>query len=698
MQFAGAVIQRTHPRRREAEFDMPGPIDAPIHDPDQDLLARAPRAEILAVQLAAFDASDGLVVGVLGPWGSGKTSFLNLLRPHLAKWAALVLEFNPWTFSGTDQLDGAFFVELAAAMRADTRLQRIGKKLAKYADALSYLDWLPGIERVAKASQAIWRWREKRQGGVAGERARVQQALAELDRPVVVILDDIDRLSGSEIRAVFKLIRLVARLPNIVYVVAFDRERVAAALDEEGMPGREYLDKILQLAVDLPHVPDDLLSNATFAALDALLQDDATSAPLDSQVWPDVYAEVIKPLISTMRDVRRFAASLQVTLHELSGAIAFTDAAALEALRLFLPDTYSRLSQMVDALTTTASSYMGSYQVPDPHQASVVALVDEAHNTEVARSLVQQLFPAAARHIGGMSYMSDFERRWRRERRVAHGDNLRFFLQRVPSASLRQFRLAETIRPLMSDPRAFDTAMRSIDARDRQDVITAFEVFQDEFRQEEVVPGIVVLLNLWPDLPERPMAFFSAGTRLAVTRVTLRLLRSLPTPEAIQAATREILPQLSTLAARLELISDVGHRESIGHNLIAEDAAQELEREWCAQVVQAEAAALARERDLLRLLLITKDWCTEEATALRLDDPLLVAAILTDAQGESIANQLGSRSVTRSVRYAWDALVTLFGTEDALGSAIDAVMDAGLLEADVAELVNRYRSGWRPDD
>ena len=59
----------------------------------------------------------------------------------------------------------------------------------------------------------------------------------------------------SEIRDIFKLVRLTANFPNIIYIVAFDRNRVEKALAEQGLPGRDYLEKILQVAFDLPVVP-----------------------------------------------------------------------------------------------------------------------------------------------------------------------------------------------------------------------------------------------------------------------------------------------------------------------------------------------------------------------------------------------------------------------------------------------------------
>ena len=122
--------------------------------------------------------------------------------------------------------------------------------------------WLPlvgpWIERGRGADRrSVGKILQRRKEGVGGRRARLEKAASfDLTKPIVVVLDDIDRLSTSEIRDVFKLVRLTANFPNIIYIVAFDRNRVEEALAEQGVPGRDYLEKILQVAIDLPVVPN----------------------------------------------------------------------------------------------------------------------------------------------------------------------------------------------------------------------------------------------------------------------------------------------------------------------------------------------------------------------------------------------------------------------------------------------------------
>ena len=104
------------------------PNDSPIESPCDDVLGRAQVAESFARHLLSVDATDGAVVGVFGPWGFGKTSFLNLAKHHLRE-PAYVVDFNPWLFSGTEQLIQQFFTALSVQIRA-LRLPN-SKKVAK---------------------------------------------------------------------------------------------------------------------------------------------------------------------------------------------------------------------------------------------------------------------------------------------------------------------------------------------------------------------------------------------------------------------------------------------------------------------------------------------------------------------------------------------------------------------------------------
>jgi predicted KAP-like P-loop ATPase len=63
-------------------------------------------------------------------------------------------------------------------------------------------------------------------------RKTVDKMLAELDCPVVVLIDELDRVENAEVRTVAQLVRSVLDFPKVSYLLAYDPRRVAEALGD----------------------------------------------------------------------------------------------------------------------------------------------------------------------------------------------------------------------------------------------------------------------------------------------------------------------------------------------------------------------------------------------------------------------------------------------------------------------------------
>jgi hypothetical protein len=252
----------------------------------------------------------------------------------------------------------------------------------------------------------------------------------------------------------------------------------------------------------------------------------------------------------------------------------------------------------------------------------------------------------------------------------------------------------------MADSKAFDSYLRSLEAERLQDIIASLEAYEDQFGPEHVLPGSVVLLNLSPELPDRQRGMFDLDTRTVVGRVVYRLLRSLKDPDAIEAAVREILPQVVTLGSKLELITYVGYREGAGHKLVSEAAASKFEKDWRIEVRAASADVLAEESNLLRILLVAiKEAHPGEPSIKIADSPRMTLALLRSARSETRSQSMGDRAVRRSPRLAWDALVGLYGDEGTLNERIESLKGAQPEDNDeLLQLADKYVGGWRPKD
>src|SRR3954471_23898779 len=76
-------------------------VDEPIASRSGDRFHRSALAERIAdLIVRASRQNNSTVFAVVGPWGSGKSSLLNMSRDCLAGSGIEVVDFNPWLVGG----------------------------------------------------------------------------------------------------------------------------------------------------------------------------------------------------------------------------------------------------------------------------------------------------------------------------------------------------------------------------------------------------------------------------------------------------------------------------------------------------------------------------------------------------------------------------------------------------------------------
>ena len=239
---------------QSAEAGRSYATDEPLSAIEQDRFDRASFSSAIAEGIAATKDSSSIVIGIYGPWGDGKTTVLNFIEQKLQGRPRIIsMQFNPWRYQTEEILLVGFFNALANTLKAKLALDR--EKAAK-----EFADLFKLIPKVGDVLSAF----SKKYGDLSLEelKRRIEDILVENKR-LVVLMDDIDRLSLEEVQASFRLIKLSGSLKYITYVLAFDDKMVAAALkqryisDEE--TGHGFLEKIVQVPLRLPKTPKEVL-------------------------------------------------------------------------------------------------------------------------------------------------------------------------------------------------------------------------------------------------------------------------------------------------------------------------------------------------------------------------------------------------------------------------------------------------------
>lgn len=249
--------------------------DRPIEQPADDKFRLSPFAKALADSISKNENPEGTVIAINGPWGSGKSSTINLVKHYLkekikpnqspdsfefprrapnclkslapkrrsrqpsedasnsSKVSLEILDFKCWWFRGEEALVIEFFHQLYRALDksglevAKEAVSDLGsimlRNLAPLAGAATN-HLAPGTGEMAATGMNLLSKIIQEEETVETLYDKISEALSNSQKRYLMIIDDIDRLSEDEALLIFGLIKSVGRLPKITYLLAYDRE------------------------------------------------------------------------------------------------------------------------------------------------------------------------------------------------------------------------------------------------------------------------------------------------------------------------------------------------------------------------------------------------------------------------------------------------------------------------------------------
>lgn len=350
-----------------------------------DELALGPFIERLVKPVLEWPTERSLVIGLYGEWGHGKTTALNFLEEWLkehesvGRYRAVVLQFQPWLYSSPEALYRSFFATLTAKIRKTPVLplaakRTLARSLEGLASVLPLLDLVPGSPIGKAGAGALGKLAKGLRSTIGLDeasfeerRSKVRKHLEGLGkgavkRRLVVLIDDLDRAEYDIVLATMKLVKLIADLPNVSYVVAMDYARVRHVLGKEygDEYAATYLEKIVQVTIHLPPISRERLTELVRASVRDIFKL-AGAQPeqilVESHFGPDLFDRTIGHRVVTLRDRARLADALRFMV--LSGTsqldIHAEDALLVTFLQVFFPDVYDEVRRNRNLLTGTPS-------------------------------------------------------------------------------------------------------------------------------------------------------------------------------------------------------------------------------------------------------------------------------------------------------------------------------------------------------
>jgi predicted KAP-like P-loop ATPase len=665
--------------------------DKPIETEEDDFLGRKRFSQHLGKALLDWKEKESLVIAIYGEWGSGKSSVINLASENIKKSEhenkPTIIEFNPWIFSEEDSLGEHFFNEIAKELevRNDTEKdKKIAKKLKFYASLLSLTpeenllaglssktlltlgligisssqvinwlnipsNWIQNILLVGgflfvlleffkgylgKLANYFEKKAEYYLKSVSEIKREIKKELIDRQKKLVVVIDDIDRLNQSEIRQIFRLIRVNADFPNTIYLLAFDRKIVEKNLEEQvGVSGKDYLNKIVQVNFDVPFAKPSKISTFLFKELDRILSVLPESAQKyfgqDDPYWVNVYHSGFKDFFKNIRDVKRFASSLEFNISQMYQGevmeINPIDFIAIEATRVFAPDFYSFMRDK-NALFTSTDRNDRSSRDNNPRKEEIEEALNKLPNgtKESVHELLKRLFPQidGIFQYGYSTHGHEWQSSWSNNLRVCATNNFDSYFTLIPGGDeeeLSQFEIEEILSKTNSLENLEKIIREYIEKKKIRKVLQRIQDFTDDqnrISQDDAKNVVKALFNISDDLPEEKVGMWDFGADMDLMRIIFQLLKRETDKQKNFEILKEAIPQSKGLFGPVQKVSLESSRKEKGKDsdefVVPEDKIEELQKLCLEKIKGFNKDNLLKHKNLLYILYRWKEWDKEK--------------------------------------------------------------------------------------
>ena len=603
----------------EGFLTMPNALqsDQPVTTPSEDRLGRTLIATKIAETIAGWKPEEPLALAINGPWGSGKTSLLNLLadslEPQKAKGLVLV-RFEPWMISGHRQLVDVFLRQLMASM-GELPDSKVAKKIAGaidlFAGALTIASITPGLGgifritggAVSRLGKSLSKKAEAREQDLVRLKKNVCDVLQSYEHKIVVMIDDIDRLDSKEIVEVVRLVRAVADFPNTVYVLAFDRNVVERAVEDFQVGSTvSYIDKLFQFSVDIPESAPEQCGRIALEQIQHIV-DAHSMSDGERHRWNQFRFGVLPYAFASVRDAKRFANSFKFTNSMLGTEVNVVDQLCLEIIRLFNAETFRAIGLMRSDILSDdyhADRYGERKKRIERWIDSNKEAVREDHRA-IVPEVLGIVFPEVSSVLTNVFHGHSRLDEWKRERRVCLRPFFyRYFQGLLPEGSVSAAELM-TIKKSLQNRVALQ-AMLS-DLVNRASIVEAMALIEYEFTSgkiEDLKSGTNLLAAVFETCESIPFGYkrpFDFPVDWFVTASLYSVVSSYPVAERAEVVLTAMNLVDRAVAFPVSLVEQLHSRpkdkDSKGEEpLVTESEMKEI-TEVCLRLINVRASDLS---------------------------------------------------------------------------------------------------------
>ncbi len=330
--------------------------------------------------------------------GDGKTSMINLLSKSIEN-ECMIIKFNPWNLSEDSNLYDKFFNELLLALELNDKENNF-KQLRIYLK--NYKRYVSPVLTVFGTVTQIITQIPLNIGDILNNYFYGKKSLEQLkkdisrelsNQKIIVIIDDIDRLTDENIRLIFNLIGSVANFKNIIYLLAYDREVVIKSLNKsQSFSGKDYLKKIVQLSISIPKITTSDLEHQFNVYLEKLYVNSLITKK-DMDIFTQHY-DIILGFFRNIRDLKYYFNLLILYLPLVKANVNVIDFMLLTVIQVFEKSTYNLIRENQKCLLYGKKGIiLGNYRLAESKQHEIYTQeLNSDNKSEIFYNILEKSF------------------------------------------------------------------------------------------------------------------------------------------------------------------------------------------------------------------------------------------------------------------------------------------------------------------
>lgn len=338
-------------------------FEKPIDYIKEDKYGFDKHAITVSKTLLQMPLHESYTLSINGEWGSGKTSFVNLIICHLKEAIELdnekiiIINFDTSLFQNSNEMISEYFKQVLSILNKERKInksyefQKLVKSFIAYGDKVSLSfeslssenNFFVKIWKNIKSIYEIWFNKTDIKLTLQELKINLSERLTKSKYRFIVVIDDMDRLPKNQVRNIFQLIYSLCKLPNHTFLLPFDKRIVSKCINGAyGIKnGESYIEKIIQREINVPEIYEQKIKENLFSTIrNAKIEIDYS----ENEYIEKGYKICIKPLITNIRDLNRLCDNFIFSSNLTMDKINQFDLLLLTSIKMKFPNLYRYIS------------------------------------------------------------------------------------------------------------------------------------------------------------------------------------------------------------------------------------------------------------------------------------------------------------------------------------------------------------------